>query len=179
MTQEKKEKNEIVVLGAPPRKEDEDSMELPDIPDTPQSPTVSDITVLRLVLFYIGIILSFLDYEVFFLMVTFYFLYFLARRVPPTTGVSHLRCIQVTALMSCLKTSTRIRLRERVLIVTLHHPPVTGQTMICAFPLPGGIGSLALLCCADVCYVMRTPASKQFAAFNVLMPPDAAPKGLL
>ena len=138
MTQEKKEKNEIVVLGAPPRKEDEDSMELPDIPDTPQSPTVSDITVLRLVLFYIGIILSFLDYEVFFLMVTFYFLYFLARRVPPTTGVSHLRCIQVTALMSCLKTSTRIRLRERVLIVTLHHPPVTGQTMICAFPLPGG-----------------------------------------
>ena len=114
MTQEKKEKNEIVVLGAPPRKEeDEDSMELPDIPDTPQSPTVSDITVLRLVLFYIGIILSFLDYEVFFLMVTFYFFYFLARRVPPTTGVSHLRCIQVTALMSCLKTSTRIRLRER------------------------------------------------------------------
>lgn len=59
MTQEKKEKNEIVVLGAPPRKEDEDSMELPDILDTPQSPTVSDITVLRLVLFYIGIILIF------------------------------------------------------------------------------------------------------------------------
>ena len=77
MTQEKKEKNEIVVLGAPPRKEeDEDSMELPDIPDTPQSPTVSDVTVLRLVLFYIGIILSFLDYEVFFLMVTFYFFIF-------------------------------------------------------------------------------------------------------
>lgn len=63
MTQEKKEKNEIVVLGAPPRKEDEDSMELPD---TPQSPTVSDITVLRLVLFYIGMILIVIDFEVFF-----------------------------------------------------------------------------------------------------------------
>ena len=36
----------------------EESNDLPDIPDTPQSPSVSDITVLRLVLFfYIGVII--------------------------------------------------------------------------------------------------------------------------
>ena len=44
-------------LGAPPRQEGEESnemeLELPDIPDTPQYPAVSDITVLRLVLFFI------------------------------------------------------------------------------------------------------------------------------
>ena len=46
-------------LGAPPRQEGEEEestemeLELPDIPDTPQSPAVSDITVLRLVLFFI------------------------------------------------------------------------------------------------------------------------------
>ena len=38
-------------LGASPRQEEED-MELPDIPDTPASPSESDITVLRLVLFF-------------------------------------------------------------------------------------------------------------------------------
>ena len=36
----------------------EESNDLPDIPDTPQSPSVSDITVLRLVLFFfIGVII--------------------------------------------------------------------------------------------------------------------------
>ena len=44
-------------LGTPPRQEGEESsemeLELPDIPETPQSPTMSDITVLRLVLFFI------------------------------------------------------------------------------------------------------------------------------
>lgn len=51
-------------LGVPPRQEEED-IDLPDIPDTPQSPSVSDITVLRLVLFYIVGIFDFLHYEFF------------------------------------------------------------------------------------------------------------------
>lgn len=58
-------------------------------------------------------------------------------------------------------------------------PPCDRPDHDLCVPPAWGRGSLALLCCADVCYVMRTPASKQFAAFNVLMPPDAAPKGLL
>ena len=45
-------------LGDPPQQEgeedmQEESVDLPDISDTPQSPTVSDITVLRLVLLFI------------------------------------------------------------------------------------------------------------------------------
>ena len=39
-------------LGASPRQEEDEDMELPDIPDTPASPADSDITVLRLVLLF-------------------------------------------------------------------------------------------------------------------------------
>ena len=59
-------------LGAPPRAEggnssrDSPMEELPDIPDTPASPAVSDITVLRLVLFFLK------RYCVFFFRVTFF-----------------------------------------------------------------------------------------------------------
>ena len=49
-------------LGAPPQQEEEESIDLPDIPDTPQSPTVSDITVHRLVLFFILVLLFILGF---------------------------------------------------------------------------------------------------------------------
>ena len=64
-------------LGAPPPtgEEADEEMELPDIPDTPASPAASDITVLRLVLFFFifaGILLFFM-HNIFFLMVTFFY----------------------------------------------------------------------------------------------------------
>ena len=65
-------------LGAPPRQEGEESsemeLEIPDIPDTPQSPTMSDITVLRLVLFFYILVIFFM-HNIFFSYANF-FLFF-------------------------------------------------------------------------------------------------------
>lgn len=135
-------------------------MDLPDIPYTPQSPEASDITVLRLELFfYIWRYFDFVMHNIFFLMVTFLFL---ARPVPPLpTGVSPHGYTPGTHRTNLASMSSLTPTREKGHIPRPHHRPVTALVMKFVFPLPGRRGSPALLSTVDVSSATRRGATMQ------------------